>query len=235
MTSPSAHSSTDPCLNLIITFLTPLFLTTTGGDITSARAAALQAVNTHVARDPTDLFPIAQVIAFGLVSLDSLGRSLNESLSTALILRLRGNAVSLNRAAEQSRKTLLAPLPDPIAEPPDPEAEHLREQALMAGLARTEQRLKEARAIVPPAEPSSATHQVTPRNARQPVAAAPQPNRSAPEAMAATASRTAWASAMNHVAREFTQGLANLPPAQRRQATLRATALNSVAQHLLTG
>ena len=113
MTNPQASTTllhpADVFTHLIITYLTPMFLATTGGDIQYARMAATEAVNAYAARDPIDLLSIAQIIAFGLAILNSLSRSMAENLPIALVLRLRGNAVSLGRAAERCRRAL----PDP--------------------------------------------------------------------------------------------------------------------------
>ena len=157
---------------------------------------------------------------------------MNEGLSTALVLRLRGNAASLHRAAEKSRAILQAPIAQETAPDLDPE----QEQALIADLARTKRRIAEANAIAPKPAPTATPPASTPK-AATPEPAPPQPAPSQPAKPPTpeeTASRTAWATAMSDVAREFTDGLANLPPVERRQATMRATALNSVAQHLLS-
>ncbi len=253
MTSPTPCYPADIFLHLIVTFLTPLFLAAAGGDITYARMAALETVNTYAARHPTDLLPIAQVIAFGLATLNSLNRSMADTLSTNLVLRLRANAASLNRASEQCRRILRAPAPADTAHGQatqefDPETERLQEAALLAGLARTEQRLAEVKASVPAAEtpPAHATQRITPDTAvpdatllpteNPPAQLATRPATTMTDSPALTpeAHRTAWATAMADVAREFTAELAHLPPAERRSATMRATALSSVAQHLLS-
>jgi hypothetical protein len=169
MTNPQASTTlphpADGFTHVIITYLTPMFLATTGGDIQYARMAATEAVNAYAARDPIDLLSIAQVIAFGLATLDSLSRSMAENLPIALVLRLRGNAVSLGRVAERCRRTLrdpsssYTPADHPIPKF-DPEAERQREAAVLANIARAEQRLAEVTASAPrqPAAPTPAPH-----------------------------------------------------------------------------
>ena len=92
--------------NLIVTFLTPMFLATTGGDLNQARAAATETVNAYTARHPADLLLIGQSIALGLAVLSSISLSMAENIPITLILRLRGNAVSLHRAADKCRQAL---------------------------------------------------------------------------------------------------------------------------------
>jgi hypothetical protein len=105
----------DFLLNIIVTFLMPLFLTA-GGDVAFARIAAIETVNAYRARNRTDLITIAQIIACGLTALGSLGLSLADNLSLSMTLRLRANAVALNRVVEQSRRALTQP--QPAASPP---------------------------------------------------------------------------------------------------------------------
>ena len=132
----------DVFIHLIITYLTPMFLATAGGDILHARIAATESVNAYTARNPVDLLSIAQITAFGLAILDSLSRSMAENLPIALVLRLRGNAASLGRLAERCRRALRDPPPSDqaAADHPspkfDPEAERQREAAVFANIAR---------------------------------------------------------------------------------------------------
>ena len=109
-------------MHLIITYLTPMFLATAGGDVQYARMAATEAVKAYKAHEHVDLLYIAQIIAFGLAILDSLNRSMADNLSVTQVLRLRSNAASLSRAAERCQRVLRdAPLdtPRPIIPPPN--------------------------------------------------------------------------------------------------------------------
>jgi hypothetical protein len=118
---------------LIVTLLAPTFLGVTGGDVTLARMAAIHTINDYRARNHADLIAIAQIIAFGLAALGSLSLSMDDGISLSMTLRLRGNAVALNRSAEQNRRVLQQPIRDnptqyyaePTAEPAaEPKAEH---------------------------------------------------------------------------------------------------------------
>jgi hypothetical protein len=52
-------------MHLIITYLTPMFLATAGGDVEYARMAATEAVKAYKAREHVDLLYIAQIIFDG--------------------------------------------------------------------------------------------------------------------------------------------------------------------------
>jgi hypothetical protein len=108
-------------MRLIVAFLAPMFLTASGGDISFARMAVVETVNAYRAPDHMDLMSIAQVIACGLSALGSLSLAMADDLSLSMTLRLRGNAVALNRSAEQNRRTLRQTPSDPTAGLPGPE------------------------------------------------------------------------------------------------------------------
>jgi hypothetical protein len=156
-------------MHLIITYLTPMFLATAGGDVQYARMAATEAVKAYKAREHVDLLYIAQIIAFGLAILDSLNRSMADDLSVTQVLRLRGNAASLSRAAERCQRVLRdAPLDDAAlyhSSPEfDPEAERLNEEAVFADIANAEQRLAEVTGTARPRDwPSTPTPHPTPK------------------------------------------------------------------------
>jgi hypothetical protein len=220
-----AHPTSSPTeivLHLVITFLTPMFLTCADGNAEIARLAAGNAVNAYAARNPTDLLAIAQVIAFGLAILDSLNRSMADDLPIALVLRLRANAASLGRLAEQCRRTLPAAVTQPHPDPTtDPEAERQHQAETRADLARTEQRIAAVQASFdapePPTPPAIAEHEpALPANPRN-------QNRD----------RATWAAAMTDVARGYIADLDNIPPAQRRAATTQAAILSNIAHELL--
>jgi hypothetical protein len=230
MTNPESNP-TEIFLNLIVSFLTSMFLTAAGGNVEHARIAAAASVNAYTARNPADLLPIAQLIAFTLVILDSLDRSMDDNLPIALVLRLRGNAVSLGRLAEQCRRALPAAVTSDRTGPTiDSETERRHEAQARADLARAEQRLAQVQAsfTAPTPPPPPAT---TPPPAAATAAAKPLTQPPSQE----DRHRTAWAAAMTDVAREFTDDLDFLPPTERRATTTRATVLSSVAHQLLSG
>ncbi len=326
-------------MHIIVAFLAPMFLVSAGGDAAVARAAAAQTVESYTARNPLHLLAIAQMIALGFGVLSSMTLSMTDSLSIPTILRLRGNAASLNRAAEQCRRALAGKAAqDCLASEFDPQAEQMHEEAMIADLARAEQRLAEIqqRNRVPPEPASLEQHQpdwnsradkvarenngldradccsqpesglvaaaapsqpvdppqvavtskpgdlaqaaapartaparaVTNQAALAPLAPPPPaagPAREIPAAAGSLAGavpvtvgrppvppspgplpaqpdpaaedahrRNAWAAGMARVARELTSNLTSLPPAERRAAGIRAAALSSVAQELLS-
>jgi hypothetical protein len=152
-------------MHLIVSFLTPMFLATTGGNIEQARVAAIGTINAYALSTQDDLLSVAQVIALGLASLDSLTRSMADDLPVTLVLRLRGNAASLMRAADRSRRRLQAPIlpaaapsaPTPHTPEPDPESERRKDQAVLADIAAVRQRLAVISATRHPAATQAAT------------------------------------------------------------------------------
>jgi hypothetical protein len=257
MSNPEPNSTkrgpADVLIHLIITLLTPMFLAVAGGDLRIARMAATEALHAYGTKNLADLIAIAQIIAFGLAVLDSLGRSMADAVPDRLVLRLRGNATGLNRSAEQCRRTLRGAQPKDaapfwLAADFDAEAERRREDAIIADVARATQRLAEVTAAPAPtaAVPTTTAPAATapaPQQAAQPAPAAPAAAPTAPARAPATAVQTAdtefrrraWASAMTDVAREYTAELPHLPPAERRAASMRAAALSGVAHQLLSG
>jgi hypothetical protein len=202
-------------VNLILTFLAPMFLTVTGGNITHARLAAAQTLESYRAKNDCDLILIAQIVAFGLAALGSLSLSMTDGLSLPMILRLRGSAQGSSRAAEQNRRALKEN--HPIVAPDDPikAAPDVNEAEVLAAVAAATRRAAEVRAEM--AQPAQA----------------PQP----PNAPRTQDQRTEalWADAFTDVANEIAAELPNLPPEQRKIAAIRAAALSSSAQELLSG
>ena len=165
-THPAAAAPENLLLILIVNLLAPMLVAAAMGDITLARAAAIETVNSDRARSQTDLLASAQVVAFGLAALDSLSRSMGDEISITMALRLRGNANACNRASEQNRRALAkaqaeidlpeTDLPAPEAAPPLAEPSPFLSDAAEAMLA------EEARARLhplphTPAPPDNAT------------------------------------------------------------------------------
>jgi hypothetical protein len=129
----------DVFMQLIAAALTPIFSTATDGDPVHAQAAAIETINAYAPSYPSDLLPIAQIIAFGLAALRSISLSMTENIPIPLILRLHGNAASLSRGAEQCRRALAEPpLPDVDPYPPAElaEADRWIDEAVHAEIAR---------------------------------------------------------------------------------------------------
>jgi hypothetical protein len=213
----------DPLMTIVIAFLTPMFLW--AGDVALARAAAIQALGAYSLASNRNLVTMAKIIAFELASLCSLSQSMAEDISIPLALRLRGNANSMDRAAERNRRMLEN---DERAAALAVKAAHITEEAAAAAVAEAREavhtaklRIQAAPAPLPPAP--------------VPLASARQP---APQIRTPTVEqqwRTAWAEAMTDVAAEFTVGLDSLPPAERAAEMSRIQALTEAARTLASG
>ena len=90
----------------IIAFLAPLFLIQGTSDIAPAREAAEATLASYGARTDRELRFAALSIAFGLGALDALSQAASPDLALNHVLRLRGNANALNRAAQQNETRL---------------------------------------------------------------------------------------------------------------------------------
>jgi hypothetical protein len=221
-TTPSlTQRPSDTLLILIVSLLAPMFLGVTAGDIDLARQAATQTVNDYRTRDHADLIAVAQIVGFGLAALGSLSLSLADDISLSMALRLRGNAVSCNRAAEQNRCALLKSQPDESQTPPPAEQDESPPQqdgflnAAAAHLLAAESRirLEHTDGAVPVAPPTQ-TETRTPVEKRH---------------------QQMWAIAMTKEASELTASLPGLSSEDRKAATMRAAVLSSTAHDLLYG
>ncbi len=252
----------DVLTHLIVILLTPMFLSTTGGDVAFARAAAAHTVSAYTARNPIDLILIAQTIVLGLAVLSSVGLSMTEGLPITLILRLRGNAASLHRAAETSRRAMAEPPPETAT--PAPRCGDLspqQEAAMVTEVARTQERAAawQASLVQPTAAPIASVepaHLDDPptmkaamaaieADAKQRIAQADVVLKSTGAAIPRAAPsqvppagneryRSAWCSAMADVAAEITAELATLPAAERHTARAQVDALNKTANGLIS-
>jgi hypothetical protein len=213
--------SADILMTLIAALLAPTFLTVSAGDIGLARMAAIETVNAYRARSHADLIAVAQIVAFGLAALGSLSLSLADDVSLSMALRLRGNANACNRSAEQNRRALsenhtsdatsftpaMATGPEDIPHPGPEEFLSTAAEQLLAAVA-------EAR----PPGPEQTAAPITP------VAAPTSPEKRDEEI---------WAIAMMRQAGKINATVPHLPPAQRREASMRAAMLTSTAHDLL--
>lgn len=170
--------TTDVLLHMIVTLLTPMFLTTTS-DIDQAYAAALATVRSCTARNPMDLLLIGQMIAFGLATLTSISLSMEDNIPINQILRLRGNAVSLHRASEECRRALPEPEPDLAdADTPLTAAELQHEAEVIAEVEQTRNRVAEYQARFAPSKATPAAP-ATVANLRPDAAKSPDETRPA--------------------------------------------------------
>jgi hypothetical protein len=229
MSAPEPATSFTNLANLVVMLLAPMFLWSTNGDIHLAYTAAAQTVNEYRVTNRLSLFTIAKIIAFDIATLSSLSQSMYEDVSVLLALRLRSNANSLDRSGERNRHRL-----EQASRP----GAALAEEPVEASIAKAEQMVREAKARVRAANAPAPEPQ--PNGEPAPVAAAAPVPSSAAAPMAAPAARTAeerhraaWAKAMTDVAEEFTAGLRNLPPEERRKEMARIEAATTAAAELV--
>ncbi len=237
-----SHPS-DILMTLIVAFLAPMFLSASAGDIGFARMAAIETVNAYRLRNQADLVAVAQIIAFGLAALGSLSLSMADDISLSMTLRLRGNANALNRSAEQNRRVLReAQGHDPIAHPAATATEPVTRPDDDQAAAALRRDVAAAQQLAAQAEARLRAPQCA--AADQPSALSPAPIASSTAAPPATPNATPldseqrhqamWAIAMVQEAGEISANILNLPPAERRIASIRAAALSSAANELLT-
>jgi hypothetical protein len=200
----------DILLNLIVTLLAPMFLCASEGDIRFARMAAMETVNGYRAQNHAGLIAVAQIVAFGLAALGSLSLSMADDLSVSMTLRLRGNANALNRSAEQNRRALTRPHADDAMPRPNPAASIDQEDHPQ----KTEAQ-KATPAPISNDKAPIAAKLLTPQQQQQ--------------------NRSAWATAITGVAKEFTDSLPFLPPTERKLTESKIAAMGSSVAALLSG
>ena len=207
---PIAPTTTNVLIDLISSFLVPMFLLASNGDIELARLAALRTMNAYRVRHQADIVTVAQIVAFGLAALGSLSLSMEDDIPLSMVLRLRGNANACNRSAEQNRRALQA-----SHQAPDPNA-NLYEN--------------------PPPVAKAPAEQAPPAAAQSQASVPAQPAVPAASAMTEDQKyRAMWAAAFTEVANECVAELPNLSPEEQRAASIRASALNSSAAAMLSG
>jgi hypothetical protein len=122
--APGAIGITAAFLDKILGFLAQFFLAGGSDDIAAARAIASEMLASYGARTNKEIRLAALNIAFSFGALDSLGRSAAPDLPVNQVLRLRGNANALHRAAYKSQDALdrlQSVEAEPIAEQPEPD------------------------------------------------------------------------------------------------------------------
>jgi hypothetical protein len=219
-------------MNLIIVLLAPMFLGPSGGDIAYARLAAKETVNAYCARNQADLIAVAQIVAFGLAALGSLSLSLADDIPLSMILRLRGNAVALNRSAEQNRRASRdaranGPELDPAAFEADMWLAPHTPATVIAETDTIPETAESAETSEFPTYPQHATD--APCGPATPLLPVP------PTATGSAEKRhqAMWAIAMVKEAGEISASIAGLPLIERHTASMRAAALTSCANSLL--
>jgi hypothetical protein len=98
----------DHLLKTILTLLTSVFLPF-AGDTASARDAALATVERMRLDPEADLLSIAQAIAFGVASMQTLVHALKPDIDPLLLLKLNRSAASLSRTEARHRRIVNQP------------------------------------------------------------------------------------------------------------------------------
>ncbi len=152
---------------------------------------------------------MAKIIAFGLATIDSLSRSMQDDLTLNQVLRLRSNANATDRSEHRCRQALEQRRPQQQAEPPEPKIDTA---ALQAAAEAMRQQTAEQLAKF--------TDQPTP---------APQP------APAATTDEdhqyaATWAASAAQIAAETAASLDSLPLEERQGAAMWVNVLNDLAK-----
>jgi hypothetical protein len=101
-----ANSFPAAILETILIRLATLFLTGAGGDLTAARLAAAEMLADHHPHTAEELRLAAQIVSFSFHALEAPSQAAAPDLPLTRILRLRGNAVSLNRASDKAQRRL---------------------------------------------------------------------------------------------------------------------------------
>jgi hypothetical protein len=233
--STDTASAASALMNLVIALLAPMFLGVTAGDVRLATIAAAQTVNDYRAQNHADLLAIAQIIAFGLAALASLSLSMADDISLSMMVRLHGNANALNRSAEQNRRAIRGyptnagkPRQEPMADPPAAARPSVSNEHV--DRARTERLLN--------LEVEQQLALQSEARLRDPLQAADQPATPSPTLAREAADKrheAMWAITMVKEAADISASIPNLPPFERRAASVRAASLSTCANDLLYG
>jgi hypothetical protein len=158
-------------LEKILCFLAPLFLGMGTDGIVAAREAASATLASHGARTDRELRLAALIVAFGFGALDALSRATDPELALNQVLRLRGNASALNRAAQQNETRLEKLLKQPEVEVSPTEAALDEPEATLPASIVTADLLTFARSrlnsMLSTAVPAAAAVSVTPLSRQQ--------------------------------------------------------------------
>jgi hypothetical protein len=219
--------TTEILFNLVVAFLAPMFLTATGGNVQQARITAAHTLDSFQAMTRGELITSALIIAFSLTAMSSLSLSMQDGLPLPLILRLRGNAQSASRAAEQNRCALqqdrrLAPQAEGAFDPREAELS-AKEVEVIAAVAAARKRVSPAQTQPAQTQPAQTQPAQT-----QPTTPSPAPTTQDPHVQA-------WASAFMDVAAEIAAEIPHLPRDERRAAVIRVEALHTSADAIRSG
>ena len=211
-------------LTLIITLMTPMFLSAAGGDVAFARMAAAETLESYRADTHADLITVAKIVAFGLATISSLCLSMADGVPVTQILRLRSNANALDRSEHRNRLALNASQALNVSQsiehaaPPETEPDVT---ALTAAAMEMQQRTADNLASLAPAAPAPSAS-------------------TAPETTSAISGaeqryQATWAASAATIAAETAASLPTLPPHERHTAALWVDALNDAAKSFMAG
>jgi hypothetical protein len=111
---------TDLLIGLIADALVPMLVATNDQDPALARLAVIEMLHAYRVQNQADLLIVAQMVAFGLATLDSLSQSMRRDIDERLKQRCRATAIAMARAQErlrQSRDLCKAAKPAPASHP----------------------------------------------------------------------------------------------------------------------
>jgi hypothetical protein len=226
MTTTDNPGPLDVLLNLVVILLAPVFLGVTNGDVSLARMAALETINDYRARNSADLIAVGQIVMFGLAAMGSLSLSMADELPLSMTLRLRGNAVSCNRASEQNRRARSKILADqPQTEPPTPQAE-----APIPELTAEPEPFLSAEAFALLAAEAQARI-----DGPDIFDLAPTPTPAETRTPEEKRHQRMWSIVMAKEASELQASIPSLPPAEREAATVRVGLMGSAVDALING
>jgi hypothetical protein len=96
-------------MDRLICYLMPFFLPV-APDLAAARTEILETLASYGARTRAEFLLVAQIIAFSCSALEALGQAKTPDIPAAVQLRYRSGAATLNRASQQTQKSLTARL-----------------------------------------------------------------------------------------------------------------------------
>lgn len=95
----------NPFLITMIAFLEPYFICA-GIDIAATHAEIVETLGSYGTRSRSEILNAAQIIAFGMSTLETLREAKADDMSSSMRVRYRGCANGLNRSGQQNEKTL---------------------------------------------------------------------------------------------------------------------------------
>lgn len=169
----SIAESPDALHERVVSQIAPFFLNSALNDQVLAQEATRQMLLGYNVADARELQLAAQIVTFGMAALDCLRCSMTErDMPVQALLRMRSNAVTLNRLAEKSRKTLDARRDRDRHQALTPEAAPLNEAEFAAAIGKAREMVTFARAKL---EAHRVGKGLLPASASDPRTSAPPP------------------------------------------------------------